>query len=1271
MANFDDKSIFTKKQNENASLKNKEEKEDEALSVLTEELKDETVLEEKTELPVEEEKVKIIAEETVESDKDRKIREKREKKETRLQEKERQKMIMVHRKALKKNPENIKRYDTDPQSGLPDDIVEKRVFDNLVNSSKKGSTKSIKKIIFSNIFTFFNIVTITIAVWLMTVQAWTDLVFLVIVTANVIIGIYQEIKAKKAIDRLSLISAPSARVIRGGIEKEINVEEVVLDDLLVLHSGNQICADSVVVDGTVEVNESLLTGESNAIIKNPGDLLFSGSFVVSGKCRARVDKVGKENYIEKLADQAKKYQKPKSDLLKSLNLIIIVMAVLIIPIGITLFCLQHLINGIDYITAVRKTAGAMVGMIPSGLWLLTSVALFVGIIRLSQKNVLVQELYCIEMLARVNVLCLDKTGTITDGTMSVKNVIDYNSLYGLTTKNIVSAMLNALNESNLTSKALEDKFGLNKRIKHLATIPFSSQRKLNAVTFDKMGTFALGAPEFVLKKYYATIQKDVDRYADQGYRVLCLAHFNGMIENNHLPESTPEVISLILIEDNIRPDAIQTIDYFKKSGVSVRVISGDNPITVSKISQRAGIENADQYISLDGLSDSEVERAALKYTVFGRVSPSQKRLLVTTLKNAGHTVAMTGDGVNDILALKEADCSIAIASGSEAARNVSHLVLLDSNFGSMPKVVAEGRRVINNVTSVAALFLTKTIFSLLLAIQAMLSGGAYPISTNQLIMIDFFAIGLPSFFLALEPNNKEVEGRFLSNVIKGALPGALTILIIAMMVFLLSDGLNLDSISLSTIIVLAATHTCLMVLFKVCKPFNTLRRSLCIGCYTAALLISFLLPQFLELRPLVSFSEYYSSSLKQTIMKYCPEIQISDDYYYVFDGKVTQYQRVPSESRLNVSSTYDESSSKFYYMVNQTNLYEEVVIPELSYLTSNSIVLGGDPVYIYNKATSDQEYLKYEENYVSYFSVDQNGYLYYKDNAVYKTLKETDEYYGFYNKYGGNLTKEVHICIMPTVILKNDQLIVTPATSSSSSNSGIMTYKTALTTKDTLQLKIDTKTMELLVNDQKLYMTLDDGTQGPAYKVELPTFSFNKNLDVLVNGIKTDVSVEKFGISQIITGNTIADTSLITVVPYDASYYIIDKTATSLNPSEGANSNVALSNLLICPDITTTESGYYIIGGYYTEFKATSDTPEPKIDDQYNLILGNIVTDYKISASTVSNITGGMVKELSVSGKVFLIMLCLLSIPLMRFFQMIVPWIKNQVAFVKKLLSKF
>ncbi len=852
MATFDDKSIFGKRESIDASAEPKKELDEELLEEDTieedqEELEEELSLDEDDSLDA-----KVIGEELVESDKVRKTREKREAKEKKLAEKQYNKMVKNHRKAMKKNPENIKRYDTDPEKGLPDEVVDRRILDNLVNVTKKGSTKSRKMIVISNIFTFFNILTISIAIWLMTIQAWTDLVFLVIVTANVVIGIYQELKAKKTIDNLSLLSAPSAVVIRNGQKKEIGVGDVVLDDLIVLNSGNQICADSVVVSGSIEVNESLLTGESNAIIKKTGDLLFSGSFVVSGSCNARVDKVGKDNYIEKLSDQAKKYQKPNSQLLKSLKMIIYVMAVLIIPIGLTLFCLQFLNSGIPYVTAVRKTAGAMVGMIPSGLWLLTSVALFVGVIKLSQRNVLVQELYCIEMLARINVLCLDKTGTITDGTMSVKDVIDFNSLYGLTTKNIISAMLNALNESNLTSVALEEKFGLNKRIKHLATIPFSSQRKFNAVTFDKIGTFALGAPEFVLKAHFERIKREVNKYASMGYRVLCLAHFNGMINGTSLPDSDPEVVSLILIEDNIRPDAINTINYFKESGVSVRVISGDNPITVSKISERAGIENADQYISLDGLSDAEVERAALKYTVFGRVSPSQKKLLVTTLKNAGKKVAMTGDGVNDILALREADCSIAIASGSEAARNVSHLVLLDSNFDSMPKVVAEGRRVINNVTGVASLFLTKTIFSLLLAIQAMMSGGAYPISTNQLIMIDLFAIGIPSFFLVLEPNNKEVDGNFLSNILKGALPGALTIMIISILIFSLSEGMSLDTITIQTIIGIAATHTCLMVLFKVCKPFNTLRRTLCICCYGAFLIITFLLPQFLEFRPVVT-----------------------------------------------------------------------------------------------------------------------------------------------------------------------------------------------------------------------------------------------------------------------------------------------------------------------------------------------------------------------------------------------------------------------------------
>ncbi len=1271
MANFDEKSIFNKSE------------EEQALDELNDDIIEEEIIEEECLL---EDGVKILAVEHVETKKEKKVRLKQEAKVRKQEQVAYKKLVKQHRRALKKHPENINRYETDIENGLPNEIIEKRIMDNLVNKSDKGSTKSIKKIIFSNIVTWFNFVTIMIAIWLISVKAFTDLVFLAIVTLNIIIGIYQEIKAKKSIDRLSLISAPAATVVRSGEIKEITVEEVVLDDLILLESGNQICADSIVVSGSVEVNESLLTGESDAIIKKPGDLLFSGSYVVSGRCRARVDKVGKDNYIEKLSSQAKKYKKPKSDLLKSLNWIIWVMSFVVVIVGLTLFVMQYLVNGIDYVTAVRKTAGAMVGMIPSGLWLLTSVALFVGIIKLAQKNVLVQELYCIEMLARVNVLCLDKTGTITDGTMSVKNVIDYTAISGLTTKNIISAMLNALNESNLTSKALVDKFGLNKRIKYLATIPFSSQRKMNAVTFDKLGTFALGAPEFVLKKNFINVKKDVDRYSAMGYRVLSLAHFDGMIQNNMLPPSDPELVSLILIEDNIRPDAIETIDYFKKSGVKVRVISGDNPITVAKISERAGIENADQYISLDGLTDAEVERAALKYTVFGRVSPSQKKLLVTTLKKAGNCVAMTGDGVNDILALKEADCSIAIASGSEAARNVSHLVLLDSNFGSMPKVVAEGRRVINNVTSVAALYLTKTIFSLLLAIQAMLSGGVYPISTNQLILIDVLAIGLPSFVLALEPNNREVQGKFLFNVLKGALPGALTILIISLIVFLLSGSLSLDSVTLSSIIVIAATHTCLMVLFKVSKPWNALRRVLCIFCYSVAALVVFLMPHVLELRPLITFAEYYSPNLREDIMKYSPQIEISDDYYYVFDGKVTDYQRVSSEKNISISSVYDELGNA-YYTLNGTNIYEEVIIPNISFLENHDIVLGGSEVFIIDNG--EKKYLEYSKDYADKFKIDKDGYLYYETTTtsnskeddkneklgepVYMTLTKTDEYYNYYNKYGSTKALDVHVCIMPIVELKNDQLVITTNTSfTGKSHPGNVSYKTDLTSRDNIKLSINTtNNNELLVNGNPLFNILEDGTKTDTYKINYPVISFGTNNRIVFNGINTTIKSDSLGIDNLIGSNgKIVDTSSIKVAPYDASYYIVRSDASSLNPANGFNSNIRLSNPLMCPSVTTTVSGYYIIDGYYTNFLRADNSVYAKIDSDLNLIIGDVVTDYKVPSSTVTTSTSGIVKTMPTQSRIFLAMLCLLSVPLMRFFQGIVPWLKKQIEFIQKVLGK-
>ena len=759
-------------------------------------------------------------------------------------------------KGKKGKRRKIVRYNTDLENGLPSEVVEHRNQQELTNHKPNGSTKTIPAIILSNTFTFFNLLNYAIAAWIISAfgaQSVKYLFFVVIVTTNLVISIVQEIRSKLVIDKLSIMSAATATVLRDGEVYDIAINEVVLDDIVCLSSGKQIPSDAILVEGSIEVNESLLTGESDAIGKKVGDVIYSGSFVVSGNAKARVERVGKDNYIEKLTGQAKKYRKPKSELLGTLKTIITVVAIIIIPLGIVVFVRQW--NGLnwggefDYIDAVRTTSGAIIGMIPSGLFLLTSVALAVGVIRLAQNKTLVQELYCIEMLARVDCLCLDKTGTITDGSMAVRSVIEYQNDTGLTIKNAISAMQNALNDSNVTSVALEEKFGKGKRIKPKAIIPFSSARKFSAVEFDKFGTYMLGAPEFILTDKFNIVADEVTKAARGGYRVILLAHSNGSIKETKV-EGSINPLALILIEDTIRPDAIETIDYFRQSGVEVKVISGDNPLTVSKISERAGIENAHRYISLDGLSDKEVIKAADQYTVFGRVSPSQKKLLVMTLKELGKTVAMTGDGVNDILALKEADCSIALASGSEAARNVSHLVLLDSNFGSMPKVVAEGRRVINNVQKVASLFLTKTIFSFLLAVYCCLI-RRYPIATNQLFLIDTFVIGIPSFILILEPNNNKFHGKFIVNVIKNALPGAAVVAFTTALVFFISPILGIESSGtineVNTIIVLNATFTCFMVLYKVCRPFNVLRKVLYTLMAAAAAIMIIVLPDLFDI----------------------------------------------------------------------------------------------------------------------------------------------------------------------------------------------------------------------------------------------------------------------------------------------------------------------------------------------------------------------------------------------------------------------------------------
>lgn len=1312
---------------------------DEALSndaVVYTDKEDEINVDEQKTLSAESVNQSIVKEEIeVKSVKEQKKLDKQKAIEEKKMAKAKTKMIKKHRKEMLKNPEKLIRYDTDVNLGLSQEIVDKRYLDNLVNDTNNKTSKSIAGIIFSNIFTFFNILCFAIAGVLISVKAVTDLVFLVIVSANIIIGIVQEIRAKKIIDRLSLISAPSAIVRRDGVNHEVAVNEVVLDDLLLLENGKQICADSIVLDGQVEVNESLLTGESDAIVKKPGDILYSGSFVVSGKCSARVDKIGKDNYIEQLTSQAKKYKKPKSDLLFSLTWIIRVMAIIIIPIGIMLFYLMYFKNGLPYVYSIRKTAGAMIGMIPSGLFLMTSIALAVGVIRLAQRNVLVQELYCIEMLARVNCICLDKTGTITDGTMSVKNVIDYNTVYGLATKNIVSAMLNALPDNNLTSVALQEKFGLGKRMKHIAAIPFSSQRKYQAVTFDKFGTFILGAPEFVLKDKFNLIKNDVNKYAALGYRVLCLAHKEGVIKDGVLPNSLVEVVSMILIEDNIRPDAVNTIRYFKESGVKVRVISGDNPLTVSKISQRAGIDGAENYISLDGMSDNDVKKAAMKYTVFGRVSPGQKKLLIETLKENGLTVAMTGDGVNDILALKEADCSIAVASGSEAARNVSHLVLLDSNFDSMPKVVAEGRRVINNVTSVASLFLTKTIFSLFLAFQA-LSTGVYPISTNQLILIDTLAIGLPSLVLVMEPNNNEVQGKFLNNVIKKALPGAIVILFISILVFSLSNSLGFDQTTISTIIVIAATHTCLMVLFKACKPLNTLRKGLCTLCYTLFIFFIVFMPQFLEFRPILKFSEYYSNNLTTKVIASYPKVEISKDSYYILDGVVTSIAKGPNDKADKLTSV--KTSDGYYYAINGNITNYMVNIPDVTYSDNAKIYFGGYVI----KDAQYSDLISYSTNVdgetirESHVNVNSNGLVFYGEKPLIITLSKdkNSEYYNHNRDYGNAKDQDVQYKILPTVEFKDGELLIDGLSSTTilvDDEQITVKYKlpSNIATTDTIKATIDPKTMQLLVNDKpveliderglslenkqyytlslpqitenngrayidavdsgltiyELYGNTNDG--GKTYTVnydgndiKLVKNSTNKYIEYKdktysVNDMTNSLIFEHLE-SQFETFKIIDDGALrlinlnIEVRPYNqtsssnvSNYYIYANNSYTQSVTIGESS--------LCPDITTTVSGRYVINGYYTDFISTGDNLNPVLDENNYLVLGGVTTNCKVASTDIIIQNGGIVKQLSTPGIVFLVMLCALAGPLMKLLTNIIPWIIKQGKLVQKLLSKF
>lgn len=725
------------------------------------------------------------------------------------------------------------RYQADVSTGLRQEQVQEYIRNGWKNDTTEPETRSVGSIIRKNLLTYFNLVFAVLTVLLIAAGSFKSLTFLPVVLANLLIGVVQEIRAKKVLDELSVLNAPKALVIRDGKKREIPAEELVLDDIVVFRAGDQICADALVLQGSVSVNEALLTGESDELRKKPGDALLSGSFVVSGECYARLNKVGADAYIAKLTREAKAVKgKEQSEMLHVLDRLVGVVGILIIPIGILLFVQQFLLSGASFSSSIVSMVAAVIGMIPEGLYLLTSVALAVSVIRLASRKVLVHDMKCIETLARVDVLCVDKTGTITENTMQVSSVIPmegYDPSAGLGLRAMISDLAAAMPEGNLTMQALKRFFHTPSGKKADRVIPFSSTYKYCGALFPD-SAYVLGAPEFVLRADYEKHKTLIENYSADGFRVLVFGRSRGLPEGKALTEPvTP--LGLVLLSNPIRRNAPETFRYFTEQGVAVKVISGDNPVTVSQVAVEAGIDGAERYIDLSTLhTEEEIREAAAQYTVFGRVTPEQKRQLIHALQRAGHTVGMTGDGVNDVLALKDADCSVAMASGCDAAAQVSQLVLLESDFASMPSVVAEGRRVVNNIERSASLFLVKNIFSFLMALFSVCFRITYPLEPSQVSLISMFTIGIPGFFLALQPNGDAIQGRFLSRVLVKALPAGLTDFLVvgALVVFGRVFGVNETDISTASTMLLAIVG--FLILYHISKPLNPLRWCVWGGC---------------------------------------------------------------------------------------------------------------------------------------------------------------------------------------------------------------------------------------------------------------------------------------------------------------------------------------------------------------------------------------------------------------------------------------------------------
>ena len=720
------------------------------------------------------------------------------------------------------NRVRMERIAADPQSGLSAEQVKRRFAQGENNYKVESSTLSVSEIVRSNVCTYFNLVFAVIAVLLAIVGAWSDMLFLPIIVANTCIGIIQEVHSKKVLDKLSILNAPHTVVIRDGKRQEIPADQLVLDDIVEFSAGSQIPADAKVVSGELQVNESLITGESDEIEKREGDSLLSGSFVVSGKACARLEKVGKDSYISKLTLQATKSKKgEQSEMIRSLNYLIMVMGIIIIPIGIALFVQSFIYNEGTFHDSITGMVAAIIGMIPEGLYLLTSVALAVSSVRLAQKKVLIHDMKCIETLARVNVLCVDKTGTITEPGM---HVYDFSVLEGadqLEISQLLADFVAAQEKDNATMEALKAHFSNGSGMRAREVYSFSSETKYSGAVMNDGKSYVIGAPEFVLRGQFAQYQEQIATYSSKGYRVLVFAQYEGTLDRKPLTEPVLP-LCFVMLANPIRKGAKETFTYFAENDVDIKVISGDNPLTVSVIAAEAGIVGAERFVDASTLKEKEdYYRAVEEYTVFGRVTPSQKRMLVQALKEHKKTVAMTGDGVNDVLALKDADCSVAMASGSEAASNVAQLVLLDSDFSRMPSVVAEGRRVVNNIERTAALYIVKNIFSMLLAIFSVILMLDYPLEPSQVSLISMFTIGIPSFVLALEPNKELIRGHFLTNVLVRALPAGLTdfIVVSGLVIFCREFQVDLDCLSTSCTILVAIVG--FMILHRIARPMNT------------------------------------------------------------------------------------------------------------------------------------------------------------------------------------------------------------------------------------------------------------------------------------------------------------------------------------------------------------------------------------------------------------------------------------------------------------------